>query len=348
MKKATFTALILLALLAGCVVMNPAAPVAPVAPMVAEPTAALEPAALGMGSRAVGTFSEDGYFEHSLTVADDITVGDDAAVGGNMTVTGAITGGTLACTSASWPTNVVITGTVDIDGATTITGTLTSLGAIAQTQVNAAGGSANPYDYTGSLGIMNGSDDFTLFDANITNADHTGSNTIQVLDVANITGDAQATETAIKVGTGWDSGLTLGSPAALNAGITVDSTAFSVTDSTGAVATASSIAVGTWLKLGSQVAVAVTAGSTITPTGTMQPLTSGSAVTTSTSEAIANGTTAGDVLILRNANASDTITIDGTGGNVECKTDKVLGAQDTLTLVWNGSDWVCLSISDNS
>ena len=107
------------------------------------------------------------------------------------------------------------------------------------------------------------------------------------------------------------------------------------------------MSVGTWLKWFTD-AVVVSAGSTITPTGTLQPLTSASGVTTSTSTAIANGTTAGDVLILRNANASDTITIDGTGGNVECKTDKVLGAQDTLTLIWNGSDWVCLSLSDNS
>ena len=340
MIKATITALVLLAMLAGCVTMYPAAPAAPVVP--AEPTAVFEPASLGVGSRAVGTFSEDAYFQHGVTVVGD------TVVGGALNVTGAITGGTLACTSASWPTNVVITGTVDIDGATTITGTLASLAGITQTQVNAASGSANPYDYTGTLGIMNGSDDFTLFDANITNANHTGSNTIQVLDVANITGDAEATETAIKIGTGWDSGITSGSPAALNAGITVDSTAFSVTDTTGAVATASSVSVGTWLKLAQAATVAVGAGATIIPLGTMQPITSTTGVTTTTSTAIGNGTTAGDLLILRNANASDTITVDGTGANVECKTDKVLGAQDTLTLIWNGADWVCLSLSDNS
>ena len=221
MMKATMTALALLALLSGCVVMNPAAPVAPAAP-----TAVFEPANMDQGSRAIGTFSDNTYFQHDLAVGGDLAVTGAETIGGALTVTGAITGGTLACTTASWPTNVVITGTVDIDGATTITGTLASLANITQTQVNAASGSANPYDYTGTLGIMNGSDDFTLFDANITNANHTGSNTVQVLDVANITGDAEATETAIKIGTGWDSGITSGSPAALNAGITVDSTAF--------------------------------------------------------------------------------------------------------------------------
>jgi hypothetical protein len=135
---------------------------------------------------------------------------------------------------------------------------------------------------------------------------------------------------------------------AANGGITADSTAFTVADTTGAVTTASSASIGTWVKLGAQTAVVVTAGSIITPTGTFQPLTSTGAQTCSTTTCIANGATAGDVLILRNANASDAITIDGTGANVECKTDKVLGAQDTLTLIWNGSDWVCLSLSDNS
>lgn len=85
-------------------------------------------------------------------------------------------------------------------------------GPVFQTLVNAAGASANPWDFTGTLGIMDGSDDFTLFDVNITNADHTGSNTVQVMDVASITGDAHATETAYKIGTGWDYGVDSGSP----------------------------------------------------------------------------------------------------------------------------------------
>jgi len=94
--------------------------------------------------------------------------------------------------------------------------------------------------------------------------------------------------------------------------------------------------------------VVVTAGSTITPTGTYQVITSTAAVTTSTTTAIANGGETGDLLILRNANASNAITIDGTGGNVECKSDVALGAGDTLLLIWNGSDWNCLSSYDNS
>lgn len=103
-----------------------------------------------------------------------------------------------------------------------------------------------------------------------------------------------------------------------------------------------------WMTIEVQTAISVTAGAIITPTGTYQPLTSAAAVTTSTSAAIQNGTTDGQLLILRNDNAADTITIDGTGGNVECKADVVLGAEDTLTLIWNSADWVCLSGYDNS
>ena len=127
-----------------------------------------------------------------------------------------------------------------------------------------------------------------------------------------------------------------------------DTSKFSVTGSTGAVSAAADLDVGTWINLSAQSAVVVTAGSTITPTGTYQVITSTAAVTTSTTTAIANGGETGDLLILRNANASNAITIDGTGGNVECKSDVALGAGDTLLLIWNGSDWNCLSSYDNS
>ncbi len=99
-------------------------------------------------------------------------------------------------------------------------------GAQLLTVTNAAGGSANPWDYTATLGAMNGADDFTLFDVNITNADHTGSgNTVQVMDIAAITGDAHATETAIKIGAGWDAGISCASPVAITDTATIAKTA---------------------------------------------------------------------------------------------------------------------------
>jgi len=115
--------------------------------------------------------------------------------------------------------------------------------------------------------------------------------------------------------------------------------------------TAADVYAGDWLHLTASATVAVGSGATITPLGSYQPITSTAGVTTSTSTAIADGSAAGDILILRNANASDAasdaITVDGAGGNVECGGNVALGANDVLTLIWNGSDWSCLALRDN-
>lgn len=98
-------------------------------------------------------------------------------------------------------------------------------GALNFTGVNAAGGSANPIDYTGTLGIMDavGTDVFQLFDINLTNANHTGG-TVEVMNIANIVGDAQATENAINIGSGWDTGITSASPITVSSALTSAST----------------------------------------------------------------------------------------------------------------------------
>ena len=97
-----------------------------------------------------------------------------------------------------------------------------------------------------------------------------------------------------------------------------------------------------WLILTPSTVISVTSGGIITPTGTLQGLTSGSAVTTSTSTAIANGTTSGQLLILFNKNTSDAITIDGAGANVECGGNQALGPTDHLVLQWQTDDWECV------
>jgi len=108
--------------------------------------------------------------------------------------------------------------------------------------------------------------------------------------------------------------------------------------------------VGSWLNLSPVTAISLTADGIITPTGTYQPLTSATAVTCSTSLCIADGSRGGDLLILVNQNASDVITIDGTGGNVECKADIAMGSGDIVTLVWDAvlDNWYCVSSRDNS
>jgi hypothetical protein len=116
----------------------------------------------------------------------------------------------------------------------------------------------------------------------------------------------------------------------------------------GAINGFADIDVGTWINYSAQSTFVVVASLPITPTGTYQPLSSAASVATDTTSAIADGGETGDLLILRNINASDTITVDGVGGNVECKADIVMGAGDTIGLIWNGADWNCLYVRDNS
>lgn len=109
--------------------------------------------------------------------------------------------------------------TLSAAGALSVNSDLTVDGNLIMTKVNAASGSANPFDWTGTAGIMNGTDDLTIVDINLTNANHGGvNNTIQGIDIGNITGDADATEDAIKIGTGWDSGLWVDSPVDVGGG----------------------------------------------------------------------------------------------------------------------------------
>jgi len=102
--------------------------------------------------------------------------------------------------------------------------------------------------------------------------------------------------------------------------------------------------------LSPQTTFVVVMGVPITPTGYYQPMTTsvpGAGGLVSPIAAPTDDTT-GKLLLLHNIDASDVITIDGTGATVECKADVILDAQDTLSLIWNGDDWVCISNFDNS
>jgi hypothetical protein len=275
-----------------------------------------------------------------------------AAIGGGFGSTGCTLGsaGTLQCDgAATLGSTVAVTGTATFNGAVQFNGSVTG-GAV----TNDLNGGPFILDPTGNTILRAQVDDtVTLTSASATGTwgVKTGNLTVgagtpglalngqdaYVSDHLEVDGAAQ-----------FDGAVTTTSTLAADGGLTVDTSNFTVSGTTGAVASASSMGVGTWVKLGAQTAISVTAGMTIAPTGTYQPLTSSTARTCSTTTCIANGTTAGDMLILRNANASDVITIDGTGGNVECKSDVALGAGDTLSLIWNGSDWNCIANHDNS
>ena len=91
-------------------------------------------------------------------------------------------------------------------------------------------------------------------------------------------------------------------------------------------------------------------GWTLTPTASYQPVTvAGSAHTTSdASTAIANGAVAGALLVLCNEDATYNVIVKD-GANTQIGGDITLtaGADDCLTMLWNGADWVGLSDMDN-
>ncbi len=94
---------------------------------------------------------------------------------------------------------------------------------------------------------------------------------------------------------------------------------------------------------------AVAASFTIVPASAYMVITSTAEVTSSATAAITTtsiGT--GETVIIRNGNASNVINIDGTGGTVECKANIALGASDVVALIYNGTDWNCLYVRDNS
>ena len=104
--------------------------------------------------------------------------------------------------------------------------------------------------------------------------------------------------------------------------------------------------------MGAQSTISVVFGIPITPTGWYQPIESADfgagAGQVVTPIAAPSGDTNGTRLLLYNINASQVITIDGTGTTVECKADVILAPTDTLELFWNGDDWKCISNYDNS
>jgi len=97
-----------------------------------------------------------------------------------------------------------------------------------------------------------------------------------------------------------------------------------------------------FLNGGLQTAIAVDESSTISPTGTVQRISSSRAVGTS---AISGRTTEGRLLILVNI-GSNTITLTDTG-NLKLTANIALGQYDSLTLVSDGTNWVQLATANN-
>lgn len=121
-------------------------------------------------------------------------------------------------------------GAIDAEGAADIADTLTLSkgsgnalvvsaggaaqfnGAVSLTLANGAGAGANPWDYTATLGAMDGSDTFELFDINLTGANHAGTgNVISGMNFGLTSPDAQVLEQAIVIDdTDWDVAINTG------------------------------------------------------------------------------------------------------------------------------------------
>lgn len=133
-----------------------------------------------------------------------------------LTSHGGAYGLALAYSRIYAPQDLAICGTVDATGLE-VQGEAVALPSnpISWTWKPAAGASGNTSSWTPVLNAMNGSDVVNILNISLTNADHTGaSNQLNGINFQNITGDADATETAINVGTGWDVGMSAsGNPA---------------------------------------------------------------------------------------------------------------------------------------
>ncbi len=210
-----------------------------------------------------------------------------------------------------------------------------------------------------------------------------GTNTIDAIGIDDITGDAQVTETGLSVGTGFDIALDVqGQRIDLDADNDSDVIAsfddvitFTVGAATGHVDVATgNLKVGDGTPsftqdgedayfegavelasdsiLGAQATISITFGTAFTPTGRYQPISSfdfgAGAGQVATAITAPTDDTNGKLLLLTNVNATQVITIDGTGTTVECKADIVMGPEDMLSLLWNGDDWNCISFYDNS
>jgi hypothetical protein len=127
-----------------------------------------------------------------LTATDDIVSTDDQTISGSLTVT----------------ENITITGPgIDTQSVPSADhGTTVDLFEIAATA---------PVNTTGTNTL-----NFLTIDAAIGNASG-GTNSVVGLQIDAITGDAQVTETAINIGSGWDSGITCASVASFTGGLKV-------------------------------------------------------------------------------------------------------------------------------
>lgn len=177
-----------------------------------------------------------------------------------------------------------------------------------------------------------------------------GTNEVDGILIDGISGDAQVTENAIKLGAGWDVGIDAGALTILNIGAT--GTDFSATGgltladaltitSGGASLSDGDMVVADDLRVTAQTSLTVTDATAFTPTGTYQNITAAGTVTPT----IAAGATAGDLLVLINTSAQVINIADS--GTAKLSAAAALNQFDVLILWSDGTNWIEISRSDN-
>lgn len=296
---------------------------------------------------AAGTLSVTGGITAATLAATGLTSGrvPFATTGGQLTDDGDLTFATDTLTV----TNIgayTATGAINFDSQNMTNADIDS-GTVDGTVIGGASAAAGTFTTLGASGLAELDGGFTVDDTAFTVADTTGntaiSGTLTVSDTSDFNGVLDMSNNAISnigaAGTDFSAtgGLTLADA------LTISSGGANVT---GSIDGSADVDVGTWLNLSVQPTLAITAGTTITPTGTYQVITSTAWYTTSAATAIADGGEVGDLLALQNGNAADNITVDGAGANVECSSDVVLAAKWVLWLLWDGTDWRCFYDND--
>ena len=194
---------------------------------------------------------------------------------------------------------------------------------------------------------------------NLEAEDVTATDDLAVTDDGSIGGDLEVTGKLTTTGTSSLVGaLTVTGATALNGGLTMDTTAFSVADTTGytvisgtltvsdtsalvgVVTTTSDVVVGADLRFDPQTAITVTNGAPFAPTGTYQPIAAATEVTPTVSIG-----TEGDLVVLVNTSAQIVNIVDA--GTMMLSAAWAGNQYDTLTLICDGTNWLEISRSDN-
>ena len=196
---------------------------------------------------------------------------------------------------------------------------------------------------------LNGSDQLqTLGATHLTDlyVDNLDAETALTAQTATITGTLSAEQLTSTDDLSVTDDATIGGDATVTGAASLGGDLTLENDETISNSTDGLVTIGGFLALTEGTVVEATAAGTLTPLASFQPITSSAVITNAV---IADGSAAGQLLILVNENAADDITILESGSNLDAGGDVTLtgGAVDAITLLWTGSTWTRLSFEDN-